>query len=235
MYQTFINYDEEFKFYRDILLKHHCKEVLEIGCGTGNLATPFVKSGFTYSGIDLSEEMLSIARRNNPASNFAKADMRNFIIAEKLQASIIPGRSISYLITNEDANNTFKSINKALKMDGLVCFDFIDASKFIPSIQKGKNVEHHAVFKGKNFRRDSFWSINLIQSWTFDWLSVYYEQEENSAWKKIGEDQSTIRAFTRDEIHLFLKLTGFEVTEVIERSSYAFDTLVIVAMKRQEA
>jgi hypothetical protein len=34
MYQSFINYDEEFSFYNDLLQKYNCKNVLEIGCGT---------------------------------------------------------------------------------------------------------------------------------------------------------------------------------------------------------
>ena len=83
----------------------------------------------------------------------------------------------------------------------------------------------------KNYIANSFWSINFSQSWTFDWLSVYYKEDDNGNLIKIGEDNSTIRAFSKDEISLFLQLTGFEVKEIIPRSSYAFDTLVVVAEK----
>ncbi len=52
MYQTFINYREEFDLYKNLLLKHHCRSMLEVGCGTGRLAAPFSTQGFYYVGLD---------------------------------------------------------------------------------------------------------------------------------------------------------------------------------------
>jgi len=38
------------------------KKLLEIGCGTGNLAPFFLKEGYNYTGLDSFNEMLMIAR-----------------------------------------------------------------------------------------------------------------------------------------------------------------------------
>jgi len=38
--------------------------VVDLGCGTGRLARALLPHGFEYVGVDLSEEMLSIARKN---------------------------------------------------------------------------------------------------------------------------------------------------------------------------
>ena len=231
MYQTFINYEEEFKFYSQIIRKHKCKSVVEIGCGTGNLASRFTKLYVAYTGIDLSESMLAIARKNNPDCKFIMADMRNFELTERSDACIITGRSISYMISNKDVYETFLSINKNLKTSGIVCFDFIDANKFIPLIEKDKPVIHKAAFGNKKFHRESFWKLNLAQSWTFDWLSVFYEEDQQGNLNKIGQDNSTVRSFCKDEMTLLLRLTGFQVKDIIERPSYAFDTFVIVGEK----
>ena len=64
MYKTFINYKEELDFYGSLLTKYNCQSVLEIGCGTGNLAPGFIDLGFKYYGFDLSSEMLKIAKKN---------------------------------------------------------------------------------------------------------------------------------------------------------------------------
>jgi hypothetical protein len=37
MYQSFINYDEEYAFYGRILSKYSCNSLVEIGCATGHL------------------------------------------------------------------------------------------------------------------------------------------------------------------------------------------------------
>ncbi|CAN5687683.1 hypothetical protein BH10BAC2_BH10BAC2_04000 [soil metagenome] len=235
MYQSFINYEDEYNFYSAILLKHHCNAVLEIGCGTGNLASRFIDGGFTYTGIDLSDDMLNIAEKNNPQYSFIKADMRDFKLKLKVSSAIITGRTISYLITNKDVYDAFISINKNLTTNGIICFDCIDANKFIPLIKDGEKIVHKATVNNKKFHRDSFWKVNFSQSWAFDWLSVYYQEEDNGNLVKIGEDNSTIRAFSKDEIGLLLQLTGFTVKEIIDRPSYAFDTFVVVAKKIKEA
>ncbi len=215
MYQTFINYDEEFEFYFKVLKKYHCRSVLEVGCGTGNLAQCFRTHQFDYVGLDLSDDMLRIAKKNNPGSTFLKGDMRNFTLQKHVESCIITGRSISYVTSDEDVKNAFASIGKNLTSLGILCFDFIDASKFIPSIKDGKTIMHEAIVHSKKYRRESFWKVNLAQDGLFDWESVFYEEQTDDSLKRIGEDQSTIRAFWADEIKTFLEIGGFKVEEII--------------------
>ncbi|MBI2729814.1 MAG: class I SAM-dependent methyltransferase [Sphingobacteriales bacterium] len=231
MYQTFIDYNEEYACYSSILKRYNCKHVLEIGCGTGHLAEKFTAGGFIYTGMDLSEDMLQIARYKNTSSDFIRGDMRNFHLAKKTNAAIITGRTISYLITNEDVLNTLKSIYTNLAPGGILCFDSIDASLFIPSIKNGKEIVHSADWKDRKFMRTSKWDINFSQSWLFDWHSEYFELKPGKVKESIGMDNSTIRTFTKDEMQLFLKLAGFTILEINNRASYAFDTFVVVAQK----
>lgn len=231
MYQSFINYNEEFAFYNNLLVKYRCKNVLEIGCGTGNLANRFLKDNIEYTGLDMSEEMLAIAKRNNPQSEFVQGDMRNFNLPKKVDAAIITGRTISYLVPDEDVSAAFESINKNLNERGIVCFDCIDAAKFIPLINPEEKIIHKAEFNNKKYHRESYWSVNDGLKGIFDWASFYYEENDAGRLQKIGEDNSTIRAFCREDVIVFLQDTGFIVKEIIEKPSYAFDTFVMVAEK----
>lgn len=231
MYTSLINYEEEYLFYSEKLRKHGCKSLIEIGCGTGRLAGSFVDEGFQYTGLDMSTDMLNIAKKNNPGLQFIQGDMRNFELVDKPEACIITGRTISYLQTNKDVSDAFTSIGNNLLARGILCFDFINAEKFIPLIEFGKRVTHTSQFDNRKFHRESSWSVNHIQNGLFDWYSVYYEETENSKLEKIGEDNSVLRSFNANEIDHFLGLSGFLVKEIIERPSYAFDTLVITAQK----
>lgn len=48
--------------------------VLDVACGTGDMAVSLVERGCTVTGIDLSEEMLAIARQKAPIVTFMIAD-----------------------------------------------------------------------------------------------------------------------------------------------------------------
>ncbi len=231
MYQTFINYDDEFVCYSNFINKYQSKSVVELGCGTGNLASRFISNGYNYTGLDLNKSMLDIAKIKNPKINLAIGDMRNFKLAEKKDVCIMAGRTISYLISNQDVIDNLNSIQNNLNQGGIVCFDCIDAEKFIPTIKDGKQITHHAVYGNRKFRRESFWSVPDSSNWIFHWKSEFYEEFEKQKLRKLGEDESMIRSFSKNEMSLFLENCNFKILEIVDRPSYAFDTFVIVAQK----
>jgi putative AdoMet-dependent methyltransferase len=49
--------------------------VLDLGCGTGNLAARLLKTGCTVYGVDFSAAMLKAARLKSPQIHFIKADL----------------------------------------------------------------------------------------------------------------------------------------------------------------
>lgn len=48
--------------------------VLDVACGTGDMVVELLKYGCTVTGVDLSEEMMAIARQKAPAATFMLAD-----------------------------------------------------------------------------------------------------------------------------------------------------------------
>lgn len=49
-------------------------KVLDVACGTGDMVVELLKYGCTVTGVDLSEEMMAIARQKAPAATFMLAD-----------------------------------------------------------------------------------------------------------------------------------------------------------------
>lgn len=50
--------------------------VLDIGCGSGYIASILEKKGFRVTGIDVSTRMLRLAKANAPSSTFSQMDMK---------------------------------------------------------------------------------------------------------------------------------------------------------------
>lgn len=231
MYQSFIDYEEEYHFYNQIIQTNGKANVLEIGSGTGHLAEYFQTVNFDYLGLDYSAEMIAIAQNRVPNVAFLQGDMRNFQLPKSVESIIITARTLSYLLTNNDVMNTFSSVYNNLDTNGILSFDFIDANEFIPFIAEGKTVTHEAAFDDEVYVRESFWQPNLENGMGFQWDSVYYKKEKSER-VKIGEDNSVIRTFTIDEIKIFLAITHFEIKEIVKRPSYAFPTYVVIAEKK---
>jgi len=231
MYQTFIDYDEEYHFYNELIQKNKASTILEIGSGTGNLAKRFQENRQEYIGLDYSLSMITIAQERNPNSIFIHGDMREFQLEKPVDVIIITGRSTSYLTTNDDINSTFASIHKNLTQGGIVIFDCIDANRFIPFIKENKNIIHQAQYEGVNYLRESNWRIAASENFMLEWTAQYYTVVNNQK-EIIMDDFSTVRVFTLNEIQLFLYMNDFEIIETIDRKTYAFDTFVIVARKK---
>ncbi|WP_299709079.1 class I SAM-dependent methyltransferase [uncultured Tenacibaculum sp.] len=232
MYQTFIDYEKEFQFYSEIILKQQKKDVLEIGCGSGRLASHFINSPIHYSGMDLSNEMVELSRSKNPEGTFYNGNMTGFNLNNRYDSIIITARTTSYLLNNIAIQKAIKNISNHLNDNGVLCFDFIDASRFFPSIKNGKTVIHEATINDKNYSRISYMKPNVIkENFMFQWNAKYY-QTINGEQTLLTEDQSEVRAFTKNEWELFLNLNDFKIIEMIDRKSYAFDTYVVVAQKQ---
>jgi SAM-dependent methyltransferase len=223
MYQHIFDYDKEFDFYDSILKKHNCSKILEVGCGSGMLARRFVKNGYNYLGLDLFEEMLKIARSEVSTGDFIQCDMRNMSFDKPFDAILITGRSLAYVTENQGIMDTFSGIHKSLKDKGLFVFGVFEANGIFDNFNDfEQTIEHNA----KTIRRISKLKMNLETGWTYDWFAKYILEEEG----KISQfdDTTTLRAFTRDEILLFIKLTGFNMLEIIEENK----TITFIAEKK---
>ena len=229
IYPSFIDYEEQYRFYTGLLKKYGCQSVLEMGCGTGHLARRMLAENWDYLGMDLSPEMLEIARNEVAKDCFTVGDMRNFQLKQKVDAIIIPARSVSYLIENKAVMDTFQCFQKNLVLNGKLIFDVIDAKTHLLPMNPENIIIHTAQRDQKTWERQSIYRRNLQTGWTWDWHSTYYEVQADGSKLPIAEDQATLRAFLSEEIVLFLQLTGFKPIEILEQGSYAFKNFVFVA------
>ncbi len=225
MYQNLFDYDKEFAFYNAILTQFAAKRIVEFGCGTGNLAKRFLTAKFDYLGVDLNQEMLDIAAEFLSKEHFLQSDMRTFQHHSTFDAALITGRTISYMTTHQAIINTFDSIHSCLKNSGLLIFDAIDASLMFENFDTSEQELDVSPYK-----RISRSIPDLQTGWTWNWESTYFEEREGQ-FEVIGHDSEIIRAFTLDELTLLLKLSGFELLEVLAKNDYAWKSDYFLARK----
>jgi len=113
-------YIKETEFFSKLILKHakiKVKKLLHLGCGGGHHDYTF-KRFFKITSVDISEEMLKIAKKLNPEVNHQYGDMRTMRMREYFDAVTILD-SISYMKTIEDLQKAFSTAYYHLKPGGV--------------------------------------------------------------------------------------------------------------------
>lgn len=100
-------------------------EVLDLGCGTGGIAAILADRGYDMVALDISPEMLNIAREKNYGKNtlLLCQDMRDFELYGTVQAIYSSFDCINYLTEQGDLSKVFALVHNYLESGGLFIFD----------------------------------------------------------------------------------------------------------------
>lgn len=95
------------------------KVLLDAGCGSGIHLQEYLKRGCVCYGVDISEDMIKLAKENCPESNLKVGSVYDLEFPD--ETFDIVTASLVYTCV-EDLDSAFKEIKRVLKSDGLFIF-----------------------------------------------------------------------------------------------------------------
>ncbi|MBX7219723.1 MAG: class I SAM-dependent methyltransferase [Blastocatellia bacterium] len=110
--------------------------VVDLGCGSGLLARELVRAGYQVLGIDISEEMVRIAKIRAPQAEFW---VRSLFETElpSCQAATSIGECFNYLFDRENSpailQGLFQRVYDALQPEGIFLFDNAEPGQTPPN------------------------------------------------------------------------------------------------------
>lgn len=124
-------YTDDFRrLYKEFFMeqaKKYGAPVLELACGTGEVAIPIAKEGLSVVGLDFSNKMLEQAEMKSQKSGteikWILGDMTNFELKEKFSTIIMPGAAFNWITSNESVEKCLNCVRKHLKRGGRFIFD----------------------------------------------------------------------------------------------------------------
>ena len=117
--------DQDVPFYRG-LARALGGPVLELGCGTGRITAPLARAGIDVVGLDISHDMLRLARARGVAK-VVQADMRRFAFAPGTFALVaIPYNSLQLLLDDDAIVGCLSVAAAHLAPHGLIAFEATD-------------------------------------------------------------------------------------------------------------
>ena len=134
------------------------KTHLDLACGTGPHMRYFIDFGYQSAGLDINQPMLDIAKTRCPEAQFSMQDMSTFGVTEPVDLITCFLYSIHYNANIEKLKECIASVHRALKADGIFCFNVVDKHKIDNSLFARHSVQHaEAMFtfsSGWNYSGD---------------------------------------------------------------------------------
>lgn len=201
------NYQKEVDFITR-LFPYEPKKILELGCGTGNYTKILIKKGYNVLGLDLSEDMLKIARKKVTHGNFVCEDIRNLQLNEKYDACLALFAVLGYINENSGLERVFQNIKRHLNPRGFLIFDVWNGLSVLNNKpeKRVKNVENEKIKVSRQVipRLDAKRHICHVN------YKSLVKDKEGGSFYEINEEHK-VRFFFPQELRKYLEDSGFEI------------------------
>lgn len=120
--------------------------ILDLCCGTGQLAKVLTEKSYSVMGIDGSAKMLQYARKNAPTAKFILGDARTLKLSAEYDAVFSTFDSLNHVMTLMELEQVFKNVFKCLTNGGIFIFD-MNMQKHYETRMKGyKNIQERPEY-----------------------------------------------------------------------------------------
>jgi SAM-dependent methyltransferase len=183
--------------------------VVDLGCGAGVLARELTAAGYDVLGVDISPDMIAIARRKAPGARFIVASLSGFELPP-CDAVISIGECLNYAFDGPPSRKSLAGllnrVRQALRPGGVLIFDVAGPARAPGEKRRGWSqgedwavlVETTAARGRRTLKRD-----------------IICFRKAGRVWRR-SREAHVLRLFCRDEIADLLVKAGFEL-EISDR------------------
>lgn len=233
-----VDYDKWYEFINSILKKNSFspRSVVDLACGTGQMALRFARDGVETIAIDLSHEMLSIAKSKADAQKldilFLNQDMADFELYGTVDLIVCCLDSINYLLSPVDVESCFARVKNYLNNGGYFIFDINSEYKF-------QNIYADNSYIYENENLFCTWQNYYKRSTKICDFYLDFFVKQGGLYKRFSETQRercyTLRQILKYLNNCDLEVTGiysdFDCTPVTEKTQGETERFYIVCKK----
>lgn len=205
--------DSLFLKWRDYTSRHipnNTATLLELGCGNGELGILLKKMGYEIDGLDLSAEMLALAKEKQEEAGvyfpLNQGDMRDLSAFDSYDGVISFCDTLCYLPSPEDLKLVFNEVYAHLNQGGIFLFDVFTTDY----IEQLDGYSHHDEIPGLVFIWDSYKGVH---EHSIEHELSFFEELDNGNYQRhieIHEERTYPLDFYRSQ----LQEVGFTKIEV---------------------
>lgn len=230
-----VDYDKIAEFYDSLLRscdKTGCT-LLDLGCGTGSLSERMSEKGFDVIGLDISNEMLSVAFEKKCQSGsdirYVCQDMTELELYGEVGAVVSALDCLNHLDGEKELRKTFSRVAKYTEAGGIFLFD-------LNTILKHRDILSDNCFVYEEEKVMCVWqnSYNEKDN-SVDIYLDFFEEDGDGRYTRYSEEFSET-AYRIESVKEWLSEAGFETLSVFdgfskEQGSEDSERIVFLARK----
>ena len=201
-----VDYEATVDFYYEILKQEGLKPrtAVDLACGTGSVTAILAGKGLQVTAVDLSEEMLTVARQkamdleNQPL--FLCQNLRELYLPRAVDLAVCALDSLDYIIDPADCQKAIRRVYKYLNPGGIFIFDVNTPEKLRAmdgQVFLDEDDDVYCVWRGE------FDEETNICSYGMDLF-----QRKGNLWERSFEEHCEY-AYSADQLVGYLKAAGF--------------------------
>jgi len=201
-----VDYEATVDFYYEILKREglNPRTAVDLACGTGSVTAILAKRGLRVTAVDLSEEMLMVARQkameleNQPM--FLRRNLRDLYLPRAVDMAVCALDSLDYITDPEDCKETIRRVYRVLNPGGIFIFDVNTPEKLRAmdgQVFLDEDDDVYCVWRGE------FDEQTNICSYGMDLF-----QRKGNLWERSFEEHREY-AYSAEQLVGYLKAAGF--------------------------
>lgn len=212
------DYKKECDFIEKVLKKFSSREIrtiLDLGCGTASHDILLAKRGYDITGIDVSSEMLKIAKqkikREGLKISLHKGNIQTARLGKKFDAVISMFNVMGYQITNKAFEKALVTARAHLKKGGLFVFDVWFGPAVLNDKSKSKTKVVYGT-EGEKITRRSKCQADIANQV----VEISFITEKHFKRRLITRNREChrIHFFFPNEIRILLKKSGLTTIKI---------------------
>ena len=201
-----VDYRATVKFYDEILRREGIvpRSVADLACGTGSVSAIFAERGLRVVGVDISEEMLTVAQQKTAGMDnppwFVCQPLQKLRLSRAVDLAVCALDSLDYITEPADCASAIRRIYKALNPGGIFIFDVNTPQKLQAmdgQVFLDEDEDVYCVWRGE------FDEKTNICSYGMDLF-----QRRGGVWARSFEEHREY-AYTQEQLVGYLKSAGF--------------------------
>lgn len=209
-----IDYNSHADYYESIITEYSAEKgiLLDLACGTGSLCEVMARKGFDVIGVDLSQEMLSIALDKKFDSGlpiqYLCQDMCELDMYGTIDVTICALDSINHLPNIKTVKRAIERVSLFSNPDGLFIFD-------VNTIFKHKNILGNNTFIYDTDEVYCIWQNTFYEENNGVDIDLTFFEKDNDKYLRFDESFSET-AYEQAEITEICENAGLEILSVYD-------------------